>query len=214
MLAAAFGAAGEAAADVRLGHQVRAAGQDEVLQRADFLVPGIDGLLQAGDLHGVQGLVLGHRQFPAEVEQAVLAGREQLEDFRQSRMHGLLFGQLGEQQAELAVQRVDLTHRLDARVVLGHPAAVGQAGFAGIAGAGIDLRQAVTHVQLLWRGKRQGSGWSVRRQSTAGQMAAQAPFEGLQVRQRELPARGLAAGVAEQVGDLGTPAGGDILIHG
>ena len=58
-----------------------------------------------------------------------------------------------QQQADLAVQRVDFTHRLDAWVVLGHAAAVAQAGGAVVAGAGVDLVELDQGVSCRrWRG--------------------------------------------------------------
>ena len=65
------------------------------IQRPDFLVPAVDGCLQALHLAGLQGLVVGHRQLAAEVEQAVLAGREHLADLAEAGPHGLLFGEFG-----------------------------------------------------------------------------------------------------------------------
>jgi hypothetical protein len=48
-----------------------------------------------------------------------------------------------EQDAEAGVQLVDLADGVDAQAVLGRPAAVAEAGGAGVAGAGDDLGKAV-----------------------------------------------------------------------
>ena len=76
----------------------------------------------------------------------MLAGREHLAQLTETGMTLLRLVQLGQQHAQQAVEAVHLAHRLDAWVVLGHPAAIGQAGQAGVAGAGVDLRQAVSHM--------------------------------------------------------------------
>ena len=76
MLAAAFGAARQAAAQMGLGHQARAARQDEILQRPQLFIPAINSGFQALDFGLVEGLILRHRQLAAKVEQAVLAGAE------------------------------------------------------------------------------------------------------------------------------------------
>ncbi|MCY1424717.1 hypothetical protein D9M71_404770 [compost metagenome] len=108
-----------------LGHQRRTAWQDEVLQRAQLLVPVVDGHFQPIDLPGFQGLVLGHRQFAAEVEQAVLAGRQDRDHLVQPRPALLPLGKPRQQQAELAVEGIHLAYGFDPWVVLAHPAAAG-----------------------------------------------------------------------------------------
>ena len=138
----------QAAADMSLGHRARTARENEVAQRADFLVPQVDGRLQALHFGFLQGLIVRHRQFAAEVEQAMLTGRQDVDDFRQPRPGGLLLGELGQQQADLAVQGIQLAHGFHARVVLAHPAPVGQSGFALVAGLCVDLAQSIAH-QLL-----------------------------------------------------------------
>ena len=126
---------------MRLRHQRRTTGQNEVLQRPQLFVPHIDGRLQAFHFRQVQRLVTGHRQLATQVEQAVLTRRQHLGHFIQP-----VLGKPRQQQPQLAVQAVHLANRFDPRVVLGHPTAVAQAGFAFVAGAGIDLRKAVAHV--------------------------------------------------------------------
>src|SRR5699024_3154289 len=59
----------------------------------------------------------------------------------------------------LAVQRVDFTNGLHARVVLGHAGAVAQAGFALVAGTRVNFRQAKAHGQCSsWVGG-EGGNW-------------------------------------------------------
>jgi hypothetical protein len=70
---------------------------------------------------------------------------------RQQRAHVL--GQfLAQQQADDGVGLVDLAQRVDAQAVLGDALAVAQAGGAGVAGAGVDLGEAVTYDVLVSRG--------------------------------------------------------------
>ncbi|MNH40917.1 hypothetical protein D3C79_1023080 [compost metagenome] len=85
----------------------------------------VDGHFQPIDLPGFQGLVLGHRQFPAEVEQAVLAGRQDRDRLVQPRPALLPLGKPRQQQAELAVEGIHLAYGFDPWVVLAHPAAAG-----------------------------------------------------------------------------------------
>lgn len=89
-------------------------GRMNSLERAQLLVPTVDGLLQALDLAFLQRLVVGHRQLAAKIEQAVLARAEHADQLIERRPLHLRIGQLGKQQAELAVERIDLAHGLDA----------------------------------------------------------------------------------------------------
>ncbi|MDT4871558.1 hypothetical protein FQZ97_1066920 [compost metagenome] len=138
-----------------LGHQARAAGEDEVLQRPELVVPEVDGGFQSLYLRLFEHLVLRHRQLAAEVEQAVLARLQHLDHFAQAGPLDLAVGQLRQQQAELAVQRVHIADGLDPWMVLRHPAVAGKPGLALVPGAGVDLRKAVAHFRFLrpWRWK-------------------------------------------------------------
>ncbi len=55
----------------------------------------------------------------------------------------------GEQQAYSRIQLIDIAQRLDARAFLGDPRAVAEAGLAGVAGASVDLGEAVAHGREL-----------------------------------------------------------------
>jgi hypothetical protein len=81
--------------------------------------------------------VLRDAQLASQVEKIVLHLLEHRSDLRRNL--------LGEQHADRAIQLVDLAERGDARAVLSDPRAVPEAGLAGVAGAGGDLRQAVSH---------------------------------------------------------------------
>ena len=117
-----------------------AAGHDEVFERAELLVPVIDRRLQASHFAIGQGLIIRHRQLSAQIEETVLAGAQYLDEFGQLRPARLRFGEFGQQQPQLAVERVDLPHGLDARVIFRDAAAVGQSGLPSVAGTGVDLR--------------------------------------------------------------------------
>lgn len=69
-----------------LGDQAGTAGEDEILQRAQLVVPAVDAAFQACHFRLVQGPILRHRQLPAEVEQAVLHRRQRLDDLLQAGM--------------------------------------------------------------------------------------------------------------------------------
>jgi hypothetical protein len=92
LLTTALGATGQAAADVGLGDQRRATGQDEIFQRAQFLVPQVDRRFQPLDFRHAQGLVSRHRQFTTQIEQPVLTRRQHRDDFLQRRMPGRFLG--------------------------------------------------------------------------------------------------------------------------
>ena len=82
--------------------------------------------------------VAGHAQLAAEIEQVVL-------DFLELSRDRLGQPVDGEHHADAAVQLVDGAVGLDAVAVLSDAAAVAEAGGAGIAGAGVDLAEAVAH---------------------------------------------------------------------
>ncbi|MNR24258.1 hypothetical protein D3C85_1413270 [compost metagenome] len=128
-----------------LGYQRRATWQDEVLQRPELFVPQIDRRFQPFNFCQVQCLIHRHRQFATQVEQPMLTRRQHLNDLAQSRIRDTFNRQAGQQHTHLTVQGVDLANRLDPRMILGHAAAVAQAGFAFVAGAGVNLRQAKAH---------------------------------------------------------------------
>ena len=50
---------------------------------------------------------------------------------------------MAEQQAETGIQFVDFADGIDTQAILGRPAAIAEAGGAGVSGAGDDLGQAV-----------------------------------------------------------------------
>ena len=77
-------------------------------------------------------------EFAAEIEQIML-------HIVQALAHRV--GQcFGEQHAECAVQFVHRADGLDAQTDLGYARTVAESGGAGVAGAGVDLGQAVPHV--------------------------------------------------------------------
>ncbi|GBH12676.1 Peptide deformylase [Pseudomonas syringae pv. actinidiae] len=75
----------------------------------------------------------------------MLAGHKHLDHFVKRRHAPSLINKPRQQQPELTVERIDLTDRLDAWMVLGHPTAVAQSGFSGVASACVNLRQTKAH---------------------------------------------------------------------
>ncbi|MNP60594.1 hypothetical protein D3C76_1556920 [compost metagenome] len=98
-------------------------------------------------------MIAGHRQLPTEIEQAVLTRRQHLAQLIQPSL-----AQARQQQPQLTVEAIHLANRLDPWVVLGHPAAVAKPGLALVAGAGVDLRQAIAHVSCLRVARRRRRG--------------------------------------------------------
>ncbi|MNF07713.1 hypothetical protein D3C80_2079510 [compost metagenome] len=69
---------------MRLGNQRRSTGQNKVFQWSQFFIPAVDGRLQALHFGRIQRLIAGHRQLATQVEQAVLARCQYLDDFLQT----------------------------------------------------------------------------------------------------------------------------------
>ena len=120
-----------------------APGQDELLQRGERLVERIQTAFQtvhAGVAHEGRA---GDGQLPAEVEEGVL-------DVDQAFAHFVVEG-VEEDRADTTVQLVHLAHRVHAGRVLVHPRAVAETGRAPVPGAGVDLRQAMSHGRAPFR---------------------------------------------------------------
>ena len=84
---------------------------------------------------------VGNREFTAHIEKIVL-------DIEQQRVHvGAQL--LGQQQAKVAVELIDFANGVHARADFSDPRAVTKASGAGVAGAGVDLRKAVSHDMAL-----------------------------------------------------------------
>jgi hypothetical protein len=124
---------------VKLRGAAAAAGEDEASQRLDRAVHRVDLRLEAVDLrlddaqdHLGRSEILARRgKVGAEVEQLVLDGAQA--------GAVALVRDLEEGEADRAIGLVDVADRLRARMVLGDPGAVGEAGVAAIPGAGVDL---------------------------------------------------------------------------
>src|SRR5207253_3014105 len=133
----ALGASANGAREMREACRARSAREDEFLQRRQHGVELVEERLEPLNLGFSHRRTARNRDVPAQIEQIVL---DVLED------RAYFFGNLlGEQQADRGIELVDLSERDDARAVLARPRAVAEARFAGIAGTGVDLRQAVTH---------------------------------------------------------------------
>ena len=115
----------------------RSAGQDEFLERRQFVVELGDEFFKAGDVRLADDVVSRDAHFAAEVEKIVLDAEQCVANRRRQLA--------GEQHAEARVELVDLADDVDAQAVLGDSRAVAQAGRSGIAGARDNFREAVAH---------------------------------------------------------------------
>lgn len=127
----AFGTAGHGAAQVGMGAGRAAAGHDEIFQRWQVGVEPFQPFVQRQHVGVFHQFMAGHGQFAAQVEQLLLCRGEPL-------VNGL--GQwVGQDQPDHAVEFVHLAHGVYAQVVLGQAVAGGEAGGAGVTGAGGDF---------------------------------------------------------------------------
>ena len=86
-----------------LGDQGRACWQYEVFQWPKRLVPVVNCRLKPFDFAQLERLISRHCQLASQVKQAVLAGRQYLDQFLKARCLDPLLMQAGQQQAQLAV---------------------------------------------------------------------------------------------------------------
>ena len=136
----AFSTPAHRSCDMRECSRPDSTGQDELLQRRKILVVVVDGVLESLDVRGRERRITGDRQFSAEIEQIVL-------DIDQESANAV--GQrVRENEPDHRIQFIDGTDRFDARAVLRNARTVAEAGRAGIAGAGDDLRQPVAHDEV------------------------------------------------------------------
>ena len=137
----ALGPAAYGAGMVGEGRGAGAARQDEILERLEILVEGVEFGFQFVDLMTADHLHAGDADLATEIEEVVLDVGEQ----GPHRLGKLL----AKQQADHGVELVDLAKAVDAQAVLGDPVAIAEAGGAGVAGAGVDLRKSVSHGLFL-----------------------------------------------------------------
>src|SRR5258708_40053727 len=120
-----------------------AGGEDEFLEAGQRGVEPVEQCLEPLHLAFGHGGAAWNRDVPAQIEQIVL-------DILENRAY--FFGNLlGEQHADRRIELVDLAQRDDARAVLARSRTVAEARFAGIAGTGVDLREAVAHGREAFR---------------------------------------------------------------
>ncbi len=134
----ALGPAHDGARQVAARRRLAAGWQDEILQRRQVLVVGVEPLLQPGDVGSIDSGVAGDAQFAAEVEQLVLDGGQQRGDILGQTGHG-------QQHADGRIGLVNGAIGRHPERILADAAAVAQPGAAVVAGPGVDLRQAVAH---------------------------------------------------------------------
>ena len=134
----ALGPAHDGAGQVATRGGLASRRQDEVLQRRQIVVVMVQLPLQRLDIVAGDGGMARDAQLAAQVEQLVLHGGQQGADVVRHTGHG-------QQHAD---GRIGFVHRAvggHARGVLAHARAVAQPGAAVVAGAGVDLREAVAH---------------------------------------------------------------------
>ncbi len=137
----AFGAARHGAAHMGLGGGACARGQDELLQAWQVFVVLGQRLVQRQHGLGLEQLKAWNGQLATQVEELVL-------DFYQQHAHALGHG-LAQQQADVAVELVHVTHGVHTQAVLADARVVAEAGGAVVPGAGGDLGEAVSHGAVL-----------------------------------------------------------------
>ena len=134
----ALGAADNGARQMAGGGGAAAAGQDEVFQRRQIRVEGVELRLQAVDEGGRHRGMSRDAQFAAQLEQLVLHRGEHAAD-------RFLDNGLGEHGADRAVGFIHGAVGFDASVALWHAAAVTQSGCAVIARSRVDFAEPVAH---------------------------------------------------------------------
>lgn len=70
----------------------------------------------------------------------MLTRLKHLDQLVEPRLAGTVLDEPGQEQADLAVKRIDFADGFYARVILGHTATVAKPCFALVAGAGINFR--------------------------------------------------------------------------
>ena len=114
-----------------------ACGQNKFLQPWQLRVVVRQCLVQLQQRVVLEQFVTGHGQLPAQVEQLVL-------DIDQQLAH--IIGQhLAQQQADVRVELVHITHGMGAAAGLGDTGVVTQAGGAIVTGSGRNLGESVAH---------------------------------------------------------------------
>src|SRR6185437_4436104 len=119
-----------------------AARQDELLERRQRLVEIVERALEARDVLAGEHASPWNAELAAEIEQVVLDRRETGPD-------GLREIGRSEHQAQRTVELIDRAVGLDAGVIFRHAAAVAEAGRAVVAGARVDLAEAVSHARIM-----------------------------------------------------------------
>ena len=127
-----------------LGGGACACRQDEFLQARQLRVVVRQRLVELQQGAVLQQRKARHGELAAEVEELVLDVDQQL-----AHLGRQWFAQ---QQAEVRVELVHVAHGVRAAAVFGYPGVVAQAGAAVVAGAGGNLREAITHEKLLMHG--------------------------------------------------------------
>ena len=134
----ALGAAADAAADVRSRSRAAAAGQHELGERRQGFVQDRNRRLQAFDARCRQ--FADHRQVGAEIEELLL---------NLAQLGGqVVVANLGEQNADLTVELIDVADGGEDGIALRPLAAVGQLAFATVALAGGHPADAVARLGL------------------------------------------------------------------
>ena len=113
-----FGAAAHGTGDVRRAGARPAARQNELPERRQSGIEGIESGFERLDPGIIDDAGGRHRELAADVEQRVLRVGEGFADSVRERV--------GENDPEIGVQLVEIPHRCDPGRVLGHSAAVGE----------------------------------------------------------------------------------------
>src|SRR5688572_14623821 len=134
----ALGTARDGARHVTRSRHRTTARQDEIFERRQRLVERIELAFQARDLLRLDGHASRNAQLATQIEELVL-------DFGEAVEHDLGQFRCRQQHADRAVELIDSPVRFDPRRVLRDALSIAEAGGTVIAGARIDLAEAITH---------------------------------------------------------------------
>jgi hypothetical protein len=141
----ALGTPADHACDMRKRCSATAAREYEFAQRRQVIVELLDQVVDPGDVGFGYQRMTGQTQFSAKVEQVVLHADQ--------RVANGVWQCFSQQQADVAVQLIDVAQRGNPRLVLGDAFSGCQAGAAVIAGAGDYPGKSVGHLNILEGGE-------------------------------------------------------------
>ncbi len=129
-----------------LRNQHRPPGDNEVLERRQFIIHLIEFGLDSINMMIMDELETRDRDFSAQVEDSVLQTIKERGQVGE-RLHSGAFEVFADE-SKVCIQFVDVTHRAYAGVSFGNSRPVSQACLTAISGPGVYLRQSLAHELL------------------------------------------------------------------